>query len=347
MKILVYGAGNIGCLYAALLKESGQAVTVLARGERLSELQSHGIRLEHALTGQRTISFVETVETLDADQHYDLVLVVLPKDRLAEVIPILAGHDQTPNVMFFGNNAAGFDEITEALGASRVLLGFPGAAGLSEDGTIRYLLTSRQEQPTTIGELDGANTVRIKEIAEVLERAGFPVEICPQMDPWLKTHVAKISPTANALYAAGCDLERLTRTQDALVLLVRGIREGYDVLDALEIPITPAANQVVRWLPEPLLVQLFKYFFGSNSAVIKVGHAERARDEMKTITEEFRKLTEEASISTPALDQLRTYMDPSTEPLADGSAELSLNWSSVWALVVVLTVVCWWLLRVL
>ncbi len=40
MKILVYGAGNIGSLYAALLKESGQDVSILARGKRLADLHS-------------------------------------------------------------------------------------------------------------------------------------------------------------------------------------------------------------------------------------------------------------------------------------------------------------------
>lgn len=36
MNILVYGAGVIGTLYAAGLQESGQLVTLLARGQRLA-----------------------------------------------------------------------------------------------------------------------------------------------------------------------------------------------------------------------------------------------------------------------------------------------------------------------
>jgi 2-dehydropantoate 2-reductase len=46
MRILVYGAGNMGCLYAALLQESGQDVSVLARGTRLADIRDHGIRLQ-------------------------------------------------------------------------------------------------------------------------------------------------------------------------------------------------------------------------------------------------------------------------------------------------------------
>ena len=40
-----YGAGNIGSLYAGLLKESGQDVSILARGKRLADIRDHGIRL--------------------------------------------------------------------------------------------------------------------------------------------------------------------------------------------------------------------------------------------------------------------------------------------------------------
>lgn len=47
------------------------------------------------------------------------------------------------------------------------------------------------------------------------------------MDAWLKTHVAEISPTAIAQYVAGLDPGRLARTRDALVLMLRAIREGY------------------------------------------------------------------------------------------------------------------------
>ena len=43
MNILVYGAGNIGSLYASLLKESGQEVSLLARGKRLAEIREHGL----------------------------------------------------------------------------------------------------------------------------------------------------------------------------------------------------------------------------------------------------------------------------------------------------------------
>jgi ketopantoate reductase len=39
MKILVYGAGVIGTLYAARLQQEGHQVTILARGSRLADIR--------------------------------------------------------------------------------------------------------------------------------------------------------------------------------------------------------------------------------------------------------------------------------------------------------------------
>ena len=158
------------------------------------------------------------------------------------------------------------------------------------------------------------------------------------MDAWLKTHVAEISPTANALYMAGVDVRRLARTRDALVLMLRAIREGYRVLSAHAIPITPKSHRIFQWLPEPLLLVLMRRMVESDTTSIKIGHALGARSEMKTIADEFRSLASSTSILTPAMDRLHKYVDSSAEPLRDGCAALPLDWGGVWALGVTLAV---------
>jgi len=51
LKILVYGAGVIGTLYAAKLQGCGNAVTVLARGRRLADIHRFGLAIEEIVTG--------------------------------------------------------------------------------------------------------------------------------------------------------------------------------------------------------------------------------------------------------------------------------------------------------
>lgn len=308
MKILVYGAGNIGTLYAAKLKVAGNNVRIFARGQRLSEIREQGIRIQDYVSREETTTHIDVVERLDPDDAYDLVLVVLPRHKVIEVLPILAASQNTPSIMFFGNNAAGPDEMIEALGRERVLLGFPGAAGIRSGDRIRHLVLNRREQLTTIGEVDGSRSARIDAIAAEFRAAGFPISISANMDAWLKTHVAEIVPIAGALYMANEDIDQLKDNREAFGLMIRAIREGFRVLSSLDIPITPPIHKIFRWIPEFLLVAMMRRKLDDKSWSIKIGHASAARDEMNAIADEFRELGRQSGVATPAMDRLQTYL---------------------------------------
>jgi 2-dehydropantoate 2-reductase len=179
------------------------------------------------------------------------------------------------------------------------------------------------------GELDGRTTPRLEQIAAVFEDAGFPVAISSQMDAWLKTHAAEVSPMANALYMAGGDNYRLARTRDSIVLMIRAIREGYDVLQALNIPVIPARHKILKWIPEPILVALMRRAFKSEQMADLIGHAHAARNEMKQITTELRALARTTSVPTPAMDRLFACTAPDIQLVADGSAQIPLKWGGM------------------
>jgi 2-dehydropantoate 2-reductase len=349
MKILVYGAGVLGSLYAARLYEAGHDVTLLARGERLKDLRQYGVVLEDAETHVRTTTRIPVVEALAPEEAYDLVLVVVRKSQLEAVLPALAVNRTTPNVLFLLNNAAGPDKMVEALGQERVLLGFPGAGGERVGHVVRYVTTAGKVQTTTIGELEGRTTPRVAAIAEALNSAGFPVTISRNMDAWLKTHVALVSPIANALYMVGGDIYRLARTRDALLMVIRGIREGLQVLRALDVPITPPVYRWIIRLPEPVLVRWLQKGFGRERAELAIQrHANVARDEMAVLAEEFRLLAERSGVRTPVLDILRQHLEPETEPMRDRSAEVPLDWRPLgWGLIALgaVALVAWFFFR--
>ena len=75
MRFLVYGAGNIGSLYAARLAHSSQDVAILARGTRFEQIRRQGIELEDGVSGERTTTSPEVVAGLDPDDAYDVVLL--------------------------------------------------------------------------------------------------------------------------------------------------------------------------------------------------------------------------------------------------------------------------------
>ena len=219
--------------------------------------------------------------------------------------------------MFFGQNAAGPEELIDSLSRKRVLLGFPGASGVPHDEAIRYLILDRREQPTTIGELDGSESSRIKAVANALKSAGFPISICSNMDAWLKTHAAEIVPTAGALHMAECDIGQLKRNRETLVTMIRAIREGHRVLSALGVPITPSSHKIFRWIPEFLMVSAIRRKLDDDAWKIKIGHAAAAREEMKAIANEFRELASQSGIATPAIDLLQPYLGEANQRADD------------------------------
>ncbi len=349
MKILVYGAGVLGSIYAARLQGAGNEVTLVARGQRLADIQQYGVVAEDYTTGKTTTTPVKVVSELSLDEDYELALVIVRKNQLDPVLEKLAVAPLIPDILFLGNNAAGPGEMIRCVGRERVLLGCPGGGGMRDGRVIRYMLAGRSRLPTTIGELDGQLSERLQRIAAVFENAGLPVAFCENMDAWLKTHTALISPMVNAIYAAGCDRMRLAKTRDAVVLLVRAVREGLRVLQAMGIPLTPRSYRVLLWLPEPLLVWYLQRSVTSELFELgAVRHAVAARDEMEHLAGEFRFLARVVGASTPSIDYLYSFLDPANPPMPEGKADLSLNWGSIWrglAVIALLGAVLGWLRR--
>ncbi len=309
MKILVYGAGVLGTLYAARLQASGNDVSVLARGTRLSDIGANGLILEDIITNRKTTVPVKVVERLAPDDSYDFIVVLMRKNQISAVLPKLAANSNTRNILFMHNNAAGFDEISEAVGCERILIGFPGAGGTLEGNVVRYGLIPQQQ--TMLGELDGQITPRVEQVAAAFRKAGFPVSISRKIDAWLKAHVAFVTSIAGALYMAGGDNYRLAKMSEGVPLMVRAVREGFKVIHALNMPVMPLKLAVLfEWLPLVVPVAYWRSYLDSSTGdYFFARHARAAGDEMKQLTDEFRQLINVTSVPTPCLNQLYRYID--------------------------------------
>jgi 2-dehydropantoate 2-reductase len=117
-----------------------------------------------------------------------------------------------------------------------------------------------------------------------------------------------------SLYAARLkqsaqDVTLLARSPHVVRVAVRAVREGFGVLHCLGIPITPAKLQMWEWIPESLLVRSLMLWADTiHFKTAAVEHTAAAADEMHQIAQEFRTLTLSASVATPAIDELRSYI---------------------------------------
>jgi hypothetical protein len=104
------------------------------------------------------------------------------------------------------------------------------------------------------------------------------------------------------------------------------------VLHELNIPVLPRSYRLLEWLPEPLLMVLLRGLTNTRASEYNLaGHANAARDEMWAVSDEFFNLVKASGKLTTALNQLRTWLDPATTPLAEGSAALPVDMRSTWA----------------
>ena len=308
-KILVFGAGVLGSLYSARLKQSGQEVTILARGKRFKEITKNGIELEDALSGKKDIVQLPAVTELKHDDAYDWIVVLVRKNQVSDVLPILSSNQKTPNILFMVNNPSGYDDWISAVGSKRLVIGFAGAGGQKNGSIVRYKIVSGLLQPTIFGELDGAKTARLKELVHTFESAGFPTVISSNMDAWQRTHVAWVSPLSNAIYKMNGDNLKLAQSSETLSLLIKAVREGFQCLRSVSIPIKPWKIRIMECLPRFLLIVFFKILIKTNYfKTLIVEHAMIASDEMLQIADEFRIFIESNSFKTPAIDELRSYI---------------------------------------
>ncbi len=313
MRILFFGAGPIGSVYAHLLHHAGVDVTVLARGDRHDWLKQKGLVLKNELTGQEYSSRVKLVNELKADDEYDLVVVCIRKNKLLPVFEILAASPGVENILFMGNNALGFDEYVKHLPVEKVLFGFPGAGGGIREQVVHY---ADRKKPTgkrraiTIGELDGRIKERTLAVKSLFESAGVPVDLTPDVDGWLKYHVARISPLVGALYKHDSHSYQAAKDKETLRALVRAAKEGGRVLRALGFKKRqPFQYNLFYWLPEFMSMMALKGLLESKFAEVAFGmHARAARDEMEDLAREFQELTAKTSIDTPNIDLLRNFV---------------------------------------
>ena len=104
MRILVYGAGVLGCELAhVLMQNKKNVVTLLARGEWKEMIDQKGLVIRHWVQRKTTTERIKTVDTLAPDDYYDLVFVVMQAGQLPDVLPVLKAN-KSQYFVFVGNN---------------------------------------------------------------------------------------------------------------------------------------------------------------------------------------------------------------------------------------------------
>ncbi len=301
MRILVLGAGVIGSVYAGKLLQAGHEVVLLARGPRLVDLQTHGLILEDAQSGDRSVLPAPSVSEA-AGGRFDLVLVPVRAEQFVSTLPVLREMTDGSDVLFFGNTVGRQAELTAALG-DRAVFGFPAAGGSLAGPAVRYVRISQQK--TMLGEPDGRTSPRVRLLRSVLLDAGFPTLISAHIEDWLMAHAAFVVPIPFALYRVGVDPARLAADPVSMRLMVLATRQSFAALRASGNDEIPTNLRVLYGLPTRVVTGYWRQVLNSPRGELWFGaHSRAAPEEMRNLADQLQAALRHTGHATPDLKRL-------------------------------------------
>ncbi|MHC1595370.1 MAG: ketopantoate reductase family protein [Candidatus Syntropharchaeales archaeon] len=167
MKVVVMGAGALGSLFGGILASSGEEVVLVGRERHVDAINKNGLKLS---------GLTDAVLDLKASVHLeaaDLILFTVKSYDTQEAASKLIINDDTI-ILSLQNGLGNEERIQEVVGDHHVIGGITSHGALFiEPGHIKHTGIGN----TVIGELDGAITERVLNIAKILSEAGIKTDV--------------------------------------------------------------------------------------------------------------------------------------------------------------------------
>lgn len=284
MKLLIYGAGVIGSLYAALFGEAGYDVTVYARGRRLEILGSKG--LLYLQKGKIKRADVKIVSKLLDDDIYDFIFLSVRENQLYEALEELKTNKSTCIVTLV-NSIDDYEKWENICGKGRILPAFPGAGGSIKEDILDAGLTPRVVQPTTFAEISGKITGRVKKLSKLMKKSHIPYQVVGDMHKWQLCHLAMVVPIADAYYEAEFP-QMAGKERKVMIKTAMRLKRNFHFLKSHLGKLSPNKMYLFLLIPMPILTMALSLIFCSSFGNrFMYRHSVKAPDEMKRLHKQF------------------------------------------------------------
>ena len=284
MRLLIYGAGVIGSLYAALFAQAGLETSLYARGKRLETLQTDGLLYLDKRRIQK--ADVTILSELQSGDRYDFIFLTVRENQLIQALNELKAN-QSPCIVTMVNSIDDYGKWESICGKGRILPAFPGAGGGIRDGVLDAALTPRWVQPTTFAEISGEKTERTERLSTLFRKAKIPYQQVKDMHLWQLCHLAMVVPIANA-YALADNPSKAGREQKIMRQTAMQLKTNFRRLKKACGKLSPAKMNLFLLTPVPALTialsLVFESAFGNR---FMYQHAVKAPDEMRQLHDQF------------------------------------------------------------
>lgn len=280
MRVLIYGSGVIGSLYASLLSEMEVEVSMFSRGKRLNDLQSHGLRYKK--NNEIRKAKVTVISKLRDEDNYDFILLAVKENQLRIALEELKTNI-SPNIVTMVNSLKTRDELELICGKGRIIQAFPGAGGGFDGEVLDAELTPRIVQTTTIGMTDGHE----KKLLKLFKSAKIPCQIVKDMHAWQICHLAMVVPIADAYYESD-NPKRAGYDRNLMKNTANQIKRNLSELRLKQVELTPTKMKVIRLIPTSILGAALGFVFRSSFGdKFMYRHSMKAPDEMRILHDKF------------------------------------------------------------
>ena len=200
---------------------------------------------------------VTALDALDETEPYDLVLVTILSEHVDALVPSLVAC-KAKSILFMFNTFEGTDKWRNAIGADRLIHGFPSMTAFFEAGKLRSVVKG----PGLVTTLSSAKW------ATVIREAGMPTEVEADMGSFLRAHVAFVVPLMIAGQLTWKRSKALSWAEARC--LTDALKEGLQLVQSLGHTLKPAMVAVLGKLPIPLLT-LVLWLLGRTAGVKNLG----------------------------------------------------------------------------
>lgn len=300
MRILVLGAGVLGCNVAVDLYKAGADVTLLARGQWYEKIKEHGLRIKGKFSFGTKSYPVAVINQLSPDDEYDAIFVSLRYTQLKSLVDELKNN--LSKVLIFNGNNPTAAKLASDFPDKRVLFSFAEVGG-NRDGN---RVNSFNLHKMTIGGLSESAEDK-KLIKEIFGNTKTKTVYEPNMADYLICHAAFVVPVCFACYHTDGNLKLIKNDKAYINRIIDANIECYRAVEKLGHEILPDSDKIYNTPKWRRTIFPFYRLMASCSLgkLVASDHALSAVEEMAALSDAMEILLYKAGTGSEAFDELK------------------------------------------
>jgi len=311
MNILIYGAGAIGSVIGGFLAKAGHRVSFLGRAWHMEKIRRDGLLIT-GIWGEHLIKELDVYTDVSQlkNKSFDLIILTVKsydtESAAKEIKNLLKLHTV---VVHLQNGLGNAETLLKYIPEDRLITGrVIFGAEIEEPGKVKVTVSADE---TVLGSIGNVPESKVKEIAEIFNKAGIPTRTTNEIEKYLWAKVlynCALNPLASLLEVPYGVLAENPNTRKIMDQI---IEEIYEVGKRMGVKFEPETAEEYKQLFYSRLIPLTAEHHASMLQDIKKGR----RTEIDALCGAISRYGEELGILTPA-NALITHLIKAKESIS-------------------------------